>query len=107
MKLEKNQDAIFKALSDSSRRMILDLLKDGPKTTGDICKSFKKLDRCTVMQHLGVLEKAGLVFTRKEGKFKWNYLDVGPIQGIYHRWINQYAAPSADLLFRLKNNLET
>lgn len=107
MKSEKNQDAIFKALADTTRRMILDLLKDGPKTTGDICKTFKKLDRCTVMQHLGVLEKAGLVFTRKEGKFKWNYLDVGPIQAIYSRWINQYAAPSADLLFRLKNNLET
>lgn len=107
MKSDKKQDLIFKALADSKRRAILDLLKDGPKTTGDICKTFRKLDRCTVMQHLGVLEKAGLIFNKKEGKFRWNYLDISPIQTIYARWINQYAAPSADLLFRLKNDLET
>ena len=100
-------DKIFKALSDRRRREILDLLKDEPKTTGWICDHFEDLDRCTVMQHLGVLEKAGLIFVKKEGRFRWNYLDVVPIQTIYDRWINQYEVPSADLLRRLKTDLES
>ena len=52
-------DLIYKALADHRRREILDLLKDDRKSTGQICAHFKKLDRCTVMLHLGVLEKAG------------------------------------------------
>lgn len=106
MSRKKNQDEVFKALADSRRRMILDLLKDGPRTTSDLCKAFKNLDRCTVMQHLGVLEKAGLVIARREGRFRWNYLDVVPIREIYDRWINQYASPSVELLTRLKVGVE-
>ncbi|HEX2639812.1 MAG TPA: ArsR family transcriptional regulator [Pyrinomonadaceae bacterium] len=102
-----SDDLIYKALADSRRREILDLLKDGPQTTGDLCDHFKKLDRCTVMQHLRVLEKAGLIFVKKEGRYRWNYLDVAPIRGIYERWINQYASPSVDLLTRLKRDMES
>lgn len=107
MSSAKKDDLVYKALGDHRRREILDLLKDEPKTTGDICARFKKLDRCTVMQHLGVLEKAGLIFVKKEGKFRWNYLDVVPIREIYDRWINQYASPSVELLANLKRGLET
>src|SRR4029077_7392012 len=99
-------DLIFKALADSRRRRMLDLLKDGPRTTSHICKEFNTIDRCTVMQHLGVLEKAGLVIVKKEGKYRWNYLDVVPIREIYERWINRYASPSAELLTRLKHDLD-
>jgi len=106
MSIDKSQDRIFKALSDSRRRHILDLLKNEPKTTGAICDHFKDLDRCTVMQHLGVLGKAGLIIGKKEGRFRWNYIDVVPIREIYDRWINQYASPSIELLSRLKNDLE-
>jgi len=106
MSREKNHDLIFKALADSRRREILDLLKDEPKTTGDICDYFKKLDRCTVMQHLGVLEKAGLVIVKKEGRYRWNYLDAVPIREIYDRWINKYASPSVGLLSDLKRRIE-
>ena len=60
----------------------------------EICAHFKKLDRCTVMQHLGVLEKAGLIIVKREGRFRWNYLNVVPIKDIYDRWINQYAFSS-------------
>ncbi|MFT3744478.1 MAG: helix-turn-helix domain-containing protein [Pyrinomonadaceae bacterium] len=105
MSREKNPDLVFKALADSRRREILDLLKDEPKTTGDICKHFTNLDRCTVMQHLRVLEKAGLIFTKKEGKFRWNYIDVVPIRNIYDRWINKYASPSVAVLTKLKRDL--
>ena len=100
------QDKVFKAMADGRRREILDLLKNGPKTTGDICEEFKKIDRCTVMQHLGVLERAGLIFAKKEGRFRWNYLNVVPIREIYDRWISQYASPSVEMLTKLKNDLE-
>lgn len=102
-----NPDLVYKALADSRRREILDLLKDERKTTGDICKHFTELDRCTVMQHLGVLEKAGLVIVKKEGKYRWNYLDAVPIREIYDRWINKYASPSVEVLNRLRKDLES
>ena len=106
MSRRKPDDLIFKALADSRRRELLDLLRDEPKTTSDLCAQFKNLDRCTVMQHLNVLEKAGLIFAKKKGKFRWNYLNVVPIREIYERWINQYASPSVELLAKLKYNLE-
>lgn len=106
MSRKDSQERIFKALADGRRREILDLLKKEPKTTGAICDEFKRLDRCTVMQHLGVLEKAGLIFTKKEGRYKWNYLNVVPIRDIYDRWISQYASPSVELLSKLKHDLE-
>ena len=106
MSREKSHDLVFKALGDTRRREILDLLRDAPQTTGDLCANFRNLDRCTVMQHLKVLEKAGLIFVKKKGRFRWNYLNVVPIREIYDRWINQYASPSVELLTKLKNDLE-
>jgi DNA-binding transcriptional ArsR family regulator len=105
-RVQDKGDLVFKALADHRRREILDLLKDQPKTTGEICSQFPTLDRCTVMQHLGVLEKAGLVIVRREGRFRWNYLNVVPIKEIYDRWINQYASASVKLLAKLKRDLE-
>ena len=99
-------DRVFKALAGNDRRLILDLLRDGPMPTGEICTYLPRLNRCTVMQHLGVLEQAGLVVTKKRGRERWNYLDVDPIQRLYQRWIGDYASPSADLLSRLKRDLE-
>ena len=55
------QDRIFRALGHATRREILDQLRAAPRTTGELCGHFDKLDRCTVMQHLGVLERADLV----------------------------------------------
>ncbi len=88
------------------RREILDLLKEDPKTTGDLCSHFKSLDRCSVMQHLGVLEKAELIIVQRKGKFRWNYLNAVPIREIYDRWINKYASPNVELLTRLKHDLD-
>ena len=98
---------IFKALADHRRREILDLLKETAKTTGELCDHFKKIDRCTVMQHLGVLEKAGLVIVKREGRRRWNFLNVVPIQEIYNRWISRYASSSAELLARMKREMES
>ncbi len=99
-------DLVFKALAGSDRRRILDLLRDAPMTTSEIGKHLPSIDRTTVMQHLGVLEKARLIISRKEGRCRWNYLDVSPIQRIHERWIEAYAAPSANLLSKLQQDLE-
>jgi DNA-binding transcriptional ArsR family regulator len=100
-------EAIFKALAHRRRREILDKLKDRPLTTGEICHLFPRVDRCTIMLHLNVLEKAGLVITKREGRLRWNYLNVLPIKQIYDRWISRYAEPSVNLLERLKRDLES
>ena len=104
---EDQDDLVFKALAGADRRRILDLLRDAPMTTGDLAKALPYIDRTTVMQHLGVLEKARLVISRKEGRCRWNYLDVSPIQRIHGRWISAYAAPSASLLSRIQTDLES
>ena len=106
IKSESDDDRVFKALAGVDRRKILDLLRDQPLTTGDIVDRVSWLDRTTVMQHLGVLERARLIITRKEGRNRWNYLDVAPVQRIHERWIQDFAAPSAGLLAKLKRDLE-
>lgn len=103
---DEKDEAVIKALASIDRRRILDSLKEGPQRTGDICEQLPWLNRCTVMQHLGVLEKADLIISRKEGRERWNYLDVAPIQHFYERWIKSYAQPSAGILSRLKTDLE-
>ena len=99
-------DLVFKALAGADRRKILDLLRDAPMTTGELGKQLPWLDRTTVMQHLGVLEKARLIISKKEGRCRWNYLDIGPIQRIYERWIQAYAMPSASMLSQIQQDLE-
>jgi len=103
---EEKQDQVFKALADTTRRSILDLLRDKPMTTGDICEHFPELDRCTVMQHLGMLERADLIVAKREGRNRWNYLNVAPIREVYDRWISPYASPSVELLTRMKRGIE-
>ena len=100
-------DLVFKALADSRRREILDLLKAKPRTTGELCEHFAAaLDRCTVMQHIGVLERAELVIARREGRHRWNYLNIAPFKAIYDRWISVYASEAVELLARMKRELE-
>ena len=100
-------DRIFKALADGRRREILDLLRAAPRTTGALCEHFAgSLDRCTVMQHLKVLERAGLLVVVREGRTRWNYLDAGPFKAIHDRWISPFAGAAVELLARLKRDLE-
>ena len=106
MSIEAQNDLIFKALSSSTRRALLDELKDEPKTTGELCAIFATLDRCTVMQHLGVLEAADLVIVSRKGRTRWNHLYPLPIQHIHDRWIGPFAARAVDRLDRLKADLE-
>lgn len=97
---------VWDALANDHRRQILDLLKEKPLTTGEISRKFKKLDRCTVMLHLNVLAEADLIIVKREGKYRWNYLNIEPIQRIYERWLSSYAQPHAALLTKLKDDLE-
>ena len=104
-KLDK-QDRVFRALGHGTRREILDLLRAAPRTTGEVCAAFPRLDRCTVMQHLKVLEEADLVMARKEGRERWNHLNSLPIKHIYDRWISAYAGHALSIIDRLKRDLE-
>ena len=106
MSNEDEADLIFKALGHRVRRAMLDLLKAEPLTTGMLCARFPALDRCTVMQHLGVLEEAGLVVAERRGRERWNHLDALPIHAIHERWIGPYAAYAASMLSRLKKTVE-
>lgn len=106
MSSTRRDDAIFKALGDGRRREMLDLLKEKPRTTGELCLRFRKLDRCTVMQHLTVLEKAGLVIVKRDGRQRWNYLNPLPIREMHDRWISGYAVGAVDLLARMRREME-
>ena len=99
-------DLIFKALGHRVRRRMLDALKAEPLTTGMLCSRFPELDRCTVMQHLRVLEEAGLVIPEKRGRERWNHLDALPVHAIHERWIGPYAAYAAGMLGKLRRMVE-
>ena len=107
MSTAARDDQLFKALADARRREILDLLQAAPRTTGQLCDYvLGELDRCTVMQHIGVLERAGLVISRREGRVRWNYLNAAPVKEIHDRWISPYAANAVALLTRMKADME-
>ena len=97
---------MFRALANQHRRAILDTLRDQPLTTGALCDLFADLDRCTVMQHLKVLEAADLVQVERRGRERWNHLNPLPIRDIHERWIGPYAAYAVEELAALKQNLE-
>ena len=99
-------DRTFKALGHRVRRQILDDLRDQPLTTGTLVAHFPELDRCTVMQHLKVLEEAELVIPVRKGRERWNHLNVSPIQEIHERWIGPHAASATARLAKLKRELE-
>ncbi len=102
-----DDDRVFRALSDPSRRLLLDRLyeRDG-RTLMDLHTQLPKMTRFGVMKHLRVLEEAGLVVARKLGRRKLHYLNPVPIALIYDRWIGKYTARRADALVALKRQLE-
>lgn len=101
-----DEDGIFKALGDSSRRFLLDLLfkRDG-QTLGEL-ESELAMTRFGVMKHLRVLEKAGLVITRWRGREKLHFLNAVPIRLIHDRWIDKYREHEVSALADLKASLE-
>lgn len=94
-------DAVWKALSDPTRRAILDLLRQRARTTTEITDAFPHLTRFGVMKHLDVLRAAGLIQTREEGRQRINSLNPVPIRQIYERWVSRYEEFWADKLLRI------
>lgn len=99
-------DPVWKALSDPTRRAMLDLLRDGPRTTTELVDAFPRLSRFGVMKHVEVLRKAGLVQTREDGRQRVNSLNAVPIRQIYERWVGPFQELWSSQLLGLKEAVE-
>jgi DNA-binding transcriptional ArsR family regulator len=101
-----DQDVVFRALAAPTRRKLLDELfrKDG-QTLSELERKLP-MSRFGVMKHLGVLEEANLVVTRRRGREKLHFLNPVPIRVIHDRWVSKYAAPLAATLSGIKTELE-
>jgi uncharacterized protein YndB with AHSA1/START domain/DNA-binding transcriptional ArsR family regulator len=102
-----DDDQVFRALSDPTRRLLLDRLfeRDG-RTLVELQGQVQDMTRFGVMKHLKVLEEAGLITTRKAGREKLHYLNAVPVQLIHDRWVSKYTRPRAEALSDLKAVLE-
>ena len=104
---EDSLDPVWKALSDPTRRTILDVLRDRPRTTTEIVERFSRLSRFGVMKHLEVLRQAQLVSTREAGRQRVNSLNVVPIRQIYERWVGPFQELWSGELLGIKDMAET
>ena len=97
---------MFKALADPSRRLLLDRLFERDGRTLTELDAELEMTRFGVMKHLRVLEDAGLVISRKQGREKLHFLNPVPIREIHDRWIDKYTERRVSALLDLKNELE-
>jgi DNA-binding transcriptional ArsR family regulator len=102
----RDDDMLFKALADPSRRRLLDVLRasDG-RTLNELC-DYLDMTRQGVTQHLDVLEAANLVATVRRGREKLHFLNPVPLQDIYERWIAKFEKPRLRALSKLRQKLE-
>ena len=102
----EDDDRVFRALADPTRRFLLDLLfdRDG-RTLGEL-ESELEMTRFGVMKHLRVLEEAGLVVSRRSGREKLHFLNPVPIRLVRDRWIDKYTERQVSALAQLKTELE-
>src|SRR5215216_5345174 len=105
-RMSKDEDRVFKALGDPTRRFLLDLLFQGDGRTLTELESELEMTRFGVMKHLRVLEDAGLVVTRRQGREKLHFLNPVPIRLIHDRWIDKYTERQVSALADLKTKLE-
>ncbi len=96
-----SQDAVWSALSDPSRRKLLDMLRERSMSTSELCSAFE-FSRFAVMKHLKILHGAGLLIVERRGRERINHLNPVPIQAIYRRWIAPFEKLPADRLLRIK-----
>ena len=100
-------ELVFRALSDPSRRLLLDaLIERDDRSLGELEAVLPDMTRFGVMKHLRVLEDAGLVVARRSGREKLHYLNPVPIRLIHDRWIDKYTERQASALADLKHELE-
>jgi DNA-binding transcriptional ArsR family regulator len=105
--MDENLDHVWKALSDPTRRAILDELRVGPRTTTELVALFPDLTRFAVMKHMDVLRDANLMKTKAEGRHRINSLNVLPIRQIYERWVSPFEDLWASKLLGLKRSVES
>ena len=101
-----NEDAVFRALADASRRQLLDWLhiKNG-QTLSELCQGLD-MTRQAVAKHLSILQEANLVSTKRQGREKLHFINPVPINEIAERWIGKFERPRLSALSELKRNLE-
>ena len=100
-------DEVFKAINDPSRRLLLDeLFEHDGQTLGELCSHLPDMTRYGVMNHLKVLEAAGIVTTLKQGRSKLHYLNPVPIRLIHDRWISKYAEARVGAITDIKARVE-
>jgi DNA-binding transcriptional ArsR family regulator len=105
VELDDETAPLWRALSDTTRRRIMDLLRQRPRITGEIASHFE-ISRIAVMRHLEVLGEAGLVTSRKRGRERWHYLNAVPLQRLHERWFGPLAGGWASGLLRLQTKVE-
>jgi len=99
-------DPVWRALANPYRRRMLDLLRDRPRTTGELAEALGE-NRFLVMQHLTLLRESNLVAVEVDGRRRINHLNPVPIQQIYERWVGKYQGDWAAALVGLKHTVET
>jgi DNA-binding transcriptional ArsR family regulator/uncharacterized protein YndB with AHSA1/START domain len=104
--IEDDEAPLWRALSDPTRRRILDLLRERPRITGEVAAQFA-ISRIAVMRHLDVLAEASLVTSRKRGRERWHYLNAVPLERLHERWFDPRAAAWASRLLQLQQTVET
>ena len=101
-----NDDAVFRALADASRRQLLDRLhRENGQQLGELCQGLD-MTRQAVAKHLAILEEANLVATRRQGREKLHFINPVPINDIAERWIGKFERPRLRALAELKRTLE-
>lgn len=98
---EEPLGTVWRALSDPTRRLIVDQLGGRPRTTSELC-AMVPLSRFAVMKHLDVLVEAGLVVMKRRGRERWNYLNAAPLRQLYERWVHPRAGAWAASAARLE-----
>jgi DNA-binding transcriptional ArsR family regulator/uncharacterized protein YndB with AHSA1/START domain len=102
----QRSDRVWHALRDPTRRYLLDLMRERPRTTGELCAAVPQLSRVNVIKHLKLLEEVDLVRVQPRGRERWNHLNVVPLQEITERWIRPFEAQWAGRLRRLRSLAE-
>lgn len=85
---------------------MLDLLAERQRTTGELSAAFPKLSRFAVMKHLKVLQAAGLLSIRREGRVRWNAINPVPLQEVFRKWITRHESMWADAMLDIRDAAE-
>jgi DNA-binding transcriptional ArsR family regulator len=99
------EPAVWRALADPTRRRLLDVLRMGPRTTGELAAGFP-ISRIAIMRHLDALADAGLVLSRKRGRQRWHYVNLAPLLRLHERWSSPVSQGLASGLLGLKDAME-